>query len=1031
MHPLNNPQFLNQNRCPAHVPWGAYPDAAMAAQADRNASPFVQSLNGMWRFHLAENPSSVPSGFHSAGYDDSAWDSISVPGNWQMQGYDRPIYTNIAYPFSPNPPHPPEANPTGCYRTRFQIDPSWQGRRIFITFESADSFLVVWLNGVEIGQSTDSRLPAEFEITSFVRDGSNELAVMVPRYCAATYLEDQDYWQMSGLQRAVTLTAKPQHHLRDFSVRTSLEESGRTATVEVRAWMTLLAPDLDCQGLIEFSEHAGYVIEGSLRDAGGNPVTDVAFSGEVKTKTAMYADIGSRAGAAVLTATVTDPHLWTAETPYLYTLVLTLCAPDGQAVDFESCRVGIREVRIVDGVLCLNGRRMIVRGVNRHEWNGERGRALTLEDMRADIVAMKRLNFNAVRTSHYPNDSRWYDLCDECGLYVVDEANLETHGLEGLLSHDPEWLPAYLTRITRLVQRDRNHPSVIIWSLGNESAVGPNHAAMAAWARAFDPTRPVQYESGYPGPEVSDILAPMYPQLDWVRKELSRRDEKRPMILCEYAYAKGNSTGNFFKFWELVDELPRFQGGFVWDWMDKALLSRGSGEAVRWVYGVNEGEPAHTERMCLNGVVGPDLRPHPGAIEIKNAQAPFGLLVPDSMQPGRVMVHNKYLARDLSHLTLVWELTSEGREVASGSLALPAIPPGESMPLELPLPLENRVAGDAWLNIFVRLTHAEPWAPAGHELARFQFAQTSYVARKPVAELPVLDLQEAPEEWRVRGSDFDLVFSKHDARICSLATREVELLPEGWAECFFRAPTDIDYAIGNGYASLWEQAGLASLVRHVRSVSGSLLANGVAIFRIAVDFEGSLGCLTARSSILVSGDGRIRIEQELHVPEGFPPLPRIGWSGILPAGFCQVEYLGRGPHENYPDRKRSALIGLYRTTVDSMREHYIFPQECGGRTDVRRLAITNAAGFGLEVCGEPDFQFSAQPYRTEDLVLVTNAADLTPRAETILHVDTRHMGLGGDTGWARNAHPEFLILPGIHRAAINLRPLAPSLGDNP
>ncbi len=487
-----NPLITGRNKQPAHVLMGAYPDAATALSCNRQSSSYVRSLNGVWKFHLATCPEKAPQGFFAENYDASNWANITVPGNWQLQGYDDiPIYTNVAYPFPPNPPFVPNENPTGCYRMKFTIEPTWQGRKILLVFESVDSAFYLWINGQEAGYSQDSRLPAEFDITSFVRAGENTLAVQVMRYSDGTYLEDQDMWLLSGIQRDVILYSKPQISLQDFTVRTLLDNRYEDAVLHIEAQIS--------RGTIPST----YSLEAKLYDADGNPV--LANPAIAHFNDRMLHQTGIKMGWAVISQPVVNPQKWTAETPYRYRLVLTLCDAQGAAIDYESCRVGFRQIEIKDSIILVNGKRLVLRGVDRHEHHPERGRALTQNDMLAEIKLMKQLNFNAVRTSHYPDHPFWYELCDEYGIYLIDETNLETHGVWDDLSNDPLWLHAYMERATRMVLRDKNHPSVLFWSLGNESGCGTNHAAMAAWIRSYDPTRLVHYESGHTGPQISDV----------------------------------------------------------------------------------------------------------------------------------------------------------------------------------------------------------------------------------------------------------------------------------------------------------------------------------------------------------------------------------------------------------------------------------------------------------------------------------------------------------------------------------------------
>ena len=1032
LHDWEDPQLIGRAREMAHSPWGAYADEKSARKCDRQSSPFVRCLNGAWKFHYATDPAKMPSGFFSPDYDDSSCADITVPGNWQMQGYDRPIYTNVPYPFkNPNPPFVPAENPTGFYRCAFTIPKSWRGRRVYISIGSADSCCYVWINGREVGSSQDSRLPAEFDLTDHVKAGKNILGVRVLRYCAGTYLEDQDYWQMSGLQRDVFLFSKPQVHLRDFSVRTLFDRNYRDAVLEVRAWLNPMAGKEE------------YRLEARLYDRNGRKVCG----------TSLDAVLGAESEGLALTQKIRRPIQWTAETPYLYTLTLTLMGQGGKILDCESCRVGFRQVEIRDGVLLLNGKRLVIRGVNRHEHHPVRGRALTVEDMAADIKAMKQLNFNAVRTCHYPDDPRWHDLCNEHGLYLVAEANLETHGVWGKLSNDPAWAGAYLARATRMALRDKNHPSIITWSLGNESFRGPHHAAMAAWLRHYDPTRPVQYESGDPGPEISDIWAPMYASVKTIRKRLARPDEKRPAILCEYSYAKGNSNGNVFKYWELVDELPRFQGGFIWDWADKALEKTLPDGRKIWEYGDPADEPTHVNRMCLNGIVWPDLRPKPGAIEIKKVQAPVRLFALNNREllSGRLKVINRHLALNLDYLDIEWELLKNGLPVQSGRikpLDVPAegawrgIQAGKNkramisgaanlrVPFRLP-----RDYGEYMLNVRFCLARAMPWARKGHVVAWDQFPLPS--VRLPMkasaGKTAALELHAKKSEWVIGGDDFALVIDRSEGQLASLRKGGREYIARGPREHFFRAPTDIDYGSGgkSQYGRRWLEAGMDRLERGMRSASVKRLSSSEVMVKIETGLAaaGRKSALRCAMTYFISGNGEIIIDLFARADQSLPPLPRVGWEMVLAPTFRRLEWHGRGPHENYPDRSKSAMVGRYSSPVEKQYVPYIFPQENGGKTGVRWLALRDETGAGLRIgCGKL-FHFSALPFSTAQLFRADHDYKLVPDGKIYLCVDGRHSGLGGDSGWQPNIHPEYLVRPGSHHFRANLRFIGP--GDDP
>lgn len=1027
-----DPAVFERHREPMHAPLGAYPDAESARTLPEGASPYQMSLDGEWAFHLAPRVAEVPNGFEQPSFDANAWGTLAVPSNWQLQPgcFDKPIYTNVCYPFEPTPPTVPEANPTGCYRRTFRIPRAWRGRRVFLTIGSADSNCTVWVNGRDIGYSEDSRLAAEFEITDALVPGENLLAIRVMRYCDGFYLEDQDYWHLSGLQRSVTLTAKPTVFLRDYVVRTRFDAAYRDATLEIDA------------EVCDHPEMARHRVAVALFDPRGRAVRGAEGQAAISARTTMYGNTTQRKATARFALPIEAPLPWSAEIPSLYTLVLTLLDPEGRAIDFERVRVGFRQIEIRGRQVLVNGRRLVVRGVDRHEHHPVRGRALTPEDMRADILAMKRLNFNAVRTSHYPNDPRWYDLCDELGLYVVDEANLETHGVHGDLTMESAWMHAYLARAQRMVLRDRNHPCVCFWSLGNESFVGPHHAAMAAWIRATDPTRPVQYESGNPGPAVTDIMVPMYPGLDWVRKVLADATEHRPMILCEYAYAKGNATGNFRKFWDLVDAHPSFQGGFIWDWHDKALARTLDDGRTVWAFGGEFGcgwdYAGHGEHptQVLNGIVGPDLKPHPGAYEVQQVQAPVAFDADEGLlKGGKVRVRNKHQFLDLAGFVVAWSVREDGHVLKKGTLPLPSVAPGAAAVLDLGFALPAPKPGaEYWLNVECRLRRATPWAPAGHAVTWAQFAL-------PVALLPVpvrtvrggvvcgRGTDAAVRTVRAGGTEVE--FRTDCGLVSGYRHDGVALLLSGPVEGFFRAPLDNDWILGNPSSIFrrWVDAGLDRLERSVDSVEVLEGRNAVQ-FRVASRLSGTDPERPIRCETLtrVGADGSLEVWQSADIPPNFPVVPRIGVELRLPPGFEQVRWYGRGPWENYVDRKGAAWVGEHAASVADLLPDYICPGECGGREDTRWLAVTDASGAGLRVEGLPLFHFSALHADIGDLMAAGHRHELAQRPETVVQLDGWHMGVGGDTGWTPNVHPEYLLQPGAYRWSFRLRPVVPKRG---
>lgn len=1027
-----DPQVVGINKRAGHAPLGAYPDAQAALACLKGTSPFVRSLNGTWRFHLAAGPEAVPHDFSGVDFDDSAWDGITVPGNWQLQGFpDNPIYTNVAYPFQPNPPYVPEENPTGCYRRVFEVPVEWAERRVILLFEAVDSAFYAWVNGQLAGYSQDSRLPAEFDVTGLVHAGENILAVQVMRYSDGSYLEDQDFWHMSGIHRDVTLYSKPKVAIEDFVVQTRFDDRYEDAELSIEAQITRV-PWM-----------SAFLVEAMLYDAEGQAVFAEPLAMPVSNRTSYDLPITRKTAAAIAGARVAKPRQWTAETPYLYRLVLTLYGPMGEALDFESCRVGFRQVEIKDGLICVNGRRLVMRGVDRHEHHPLRGRALTLEDMRREVILMKQLNFNTVRTSHYPDHPAWYDLCDEYGIYVIDETNLETHGLSSELSNHPQWLHAYMERASRMALRDRNHPSVIMWSLGNESGCGPHHAAMAAWLRMADPTRLVHYEGGRFHPEVSDVFSVMYPNLDYIRSLLADSKEKRPVMMCEYAYAKGNSTGNFFKFWDLVDKEPRFQGGCIWDWNDKAILKTTPDGKPFYAYGGDFGpdfnyslfyQNNEDPQMCCNGIVGPDLTPHPGAWEVKKIQAPLSLKARNKkdLLAGKLQVWNKHLALDLGHLAIRWELVEDGQVIQSGSLPPMSVPAGEKGVLVVPFaqPESLLPGAEYFLNVRFVLAADALWADAGHEVYWEQFPMPFPVTVKPVIQrerMPELAISENDERLAVEGKNCLVLFDKAEGRLIAYHAAGRDLLVSGPVENYYRPPTDIDLLMGNPPANIhkWRAAGIDRLQRKVVGFVWAQLAAQEVVVRVTsrIAAEGQTDGIDSQVLYFIFGDGQVVVENKVVVGENLPYLPRIGVELVLPAGFERVVWYGRGPQENYCDRKLGAAVGIYESSIDEQFTPYVFTSESGGKEDARWVALLDEEACGLMAIGEDLLHFDALHYAIADLEQAGHPHELTRLPETILHLDSRHMGVGGDDGWWAPVHPEFLINPGRYQYTFRLRPV--------
>jgi beta-galactosidase len=1015
-------QYVTQkNRYPMHSPYGAYETVEQALECNRSVSKYVQSLNGMWRFMLSESPFKVPEGFQNIDYVDTDWDMIPVPSNWEIHGYGKPVYTNMLYPFERegadshfeleiakgqvelNAPYVPEKNLTGCYRTTFEIPVYYEGKDILIEFGGVESCFYLYVNGIEIGYSQDSKLDASFDITQAVKKGTNVLAVKVLQFCDGTYLEDQDYWHLSGIYRDVRICAKAKQRIFDYKIET-LFENGNFKESELKI---TLVPNNTIRGYGES------FVKLSLYNAKKELVTTLQSEPYAKCGNYLMPKF-----TAVTSVKVMEPNLWSAENPYLYTLVMETVDGAGNITDIESSKVGFRKIEIhKDGVLYINGKRLIVRGVNLHEFCPETGRYITDEYMRKQIICMKQLNFNAVRNSHYPHANQWYDLCNELGIYLVDETNLETHGYGGQLSSSPEWTAAYMERATRMVLRDKNHPSIILWSLGNESGCGMNHAAMYGWIKEYDKTRYVQYESFNPGSNITDINVPMYPSKDWIEEKMSDMADLRPFIMCEYAYAKSNSNGNFMDFWDFVDKYPRFQGGFIWDFQDKALTQRKEDGARKYVYGgaFHEAVVDPIEDMCLNGVVLPDLTWKPAANEIKNCQSPVKIInyVHPHYGSEYMMIKNNYQFMNLSHLRFTWELECEGNIIEQGELKQYLTAAGEMELLELPM-TQNKIYGEAYLNIKAALRENTAYAEAGYVIYTSQFPMEHSVFTKKESNISgeKIAMKEVEDEIIITGLNTEICFNKQTCTFQKVVLKGKARMTGG-KDNFYRPVTGIDEGTkdsGRNYASEWKDEGLNNLIINVLSVKTAVTDSQVFIFTEVCYQDGKL---KASSQYRIGSEG-IEINKTVVNNCSSKTIPRIGLTFVLPADNNHITWFGRGPWENYCDRKTSAMISCYSSTVSKQYTPYIKPVECGGKEDVRYLTVGNKEGHGLYVSGAEPFHFDIHDYSITACDAAAYEDEILKDYKIYLNLDYKHAGVGGDNGWTKNIHPEYCIGKGFY-----------------
>jgi beta-galactosidase len=1015
-----NPQSVNIHCLNAHSPLSSYRNLKHARDGIESQR---KSLNGQWKFKYFDAPEQVDGEFIETSFNDSQWDEITVPSNWQMQGYDKPIYANVKYPFEVNPPFVPAENPTGCYRTQITLTKNDLKNTQRIIFDGVNSAFHLWCNGNWVGYSQDSRLPAEFDLTQYLTVGDNTLSVMVIRWCDGSYLEDQDMWWLSGIFRDVTLLAKPKQCIEDVFVTPDLDACYRDGSLSIVTKIT--APDT-------------YQVQVQLFD-GENAVTEPLID---RPHNRRIDERGTYDDVVFQTLHVRDPKKWSAEVPNLYRIVVSLLDRQGNHIESEAYQVGFRKVEMTDGQLKLNGKPLLIRGVNRHEHHPELGHVMTEEDMIRDICLMKQYNFNAVRTAHYPNHPRWYELCDEYGLYVCDEANIETHGMQPMnrLSADPQWAHAYMSRYTQMVMRDKNHPSIIIWSLGNESGHGSSHNAMYAWSKQYDPSRPVQYEGGGSNTTATDIIAPMYARVNstieddavpkWsIKKWVSLPNEQRPLILCEYAHAMGNSLGSFNDYWDAFREYPRLQGGFIWDWVDQGLSQWDENGEHFWAYGGDFGDVINDRQFCINGLIFPDRSVHPTLEEAKYCQRMINVTLAEQTEDQcRLTVTNENLFRATENEILRWQLLENGIVIQSGQQVL-SVAEDSKQELVIDLAFTPKAQAEYHLNTDITLTHSTKWAEEGHVCATEQFALRNHAG----LQLPITANALAPQ---LHQQDNKVVVSSLDETHQWQWDTESGLLTH-WivdgqpqvikapVDNFYRAPLDNDIGISeidnidpNAWACRWELAGIGQWERQCTSCVVQALADSVQVASVfAYQFNGQIQAIT-KWQYTLNNLGEMNIAVDVNLADHLPPMPRIGLEMELPlpletANETPVSWLGLGPFENYPDRLAAARFGLHKQTLDQMHTPYIFPTDSGLRCGTKNLNVGN---IGIE----GDFSFSVSQYSQQQLTDAKHTNDLTREEKIYVRVDHQHMGVGGDDSWSPSVHQEFQLTDNQYRYQVTL-----------
>ena len=1036
VHDWENHHVLQINREPARAAFTPF----HAQKGDCSIC-----LDGTWKFRWTPVPDERIVEFYQTDFNDKDWVGFPVPANWEVNGYGTPIYVSAGYPFKIDPPRVmgepkvgyttyKERNPVGQYRRSFQLPADWEARgQTFLRFEGVMSAFYVWINGERVGYSQGSMEPSEFNITNYLHAGENQIALEVYRYSDGSYLEDQDFWRFGGIHRSIHLLHTPDIRIRDYAVRTL------PVSTDYQDFILQIDPQFS---VYRGMTGKGTTLQGVLKDASGREIAtlkgDVEDILDLEHKAGRMNEWYPQRGPRKLgrmSATIKSPKRWTAETPYLYKLHLTLLTAEGEVIEQVEQSVGFRSVEIRNGQLLVNGAPVRFRGVNRHEHDPRTARVMSEERMLQDILLMKQANINAVRTSHYPNVSRWYELCDSLGLYVMDEADIEEHGLRGILASTPDWHAAFLDRAVRMAERDKNHPSIVMWSMGNESGYGPNFAAISAWLHDFDPTRPVHYEGaqgagGEPDPKTVDVISRFYTRVKqeylnpgiaegedkeraenarWERllEIAERTNDNRPVMTSEYAHSMGNALGNFKEYWDEIYSNPRMLGGFIWDWVDQGIYKTLPDGRIMVAYGGDFGDKPNLKAFCFNGLLMSDRETTPKYWEVKKVYSPVELRV----ESGELRVTNRNHHTDLSQYRCLWTLSIDGKQKDQGEITLPEVAPGESETIPLPVSIAGKKASakatsDLRLTISFILKRDALWAKAGHEVAWEQFCiQEGALLSSKLENRGRLKVRADEEHLSISGSGFSIQWEKNaTGSLTSLTYHGKEMLahpadfPLQPVTQAFRAPTDNDKSFGNWLAKDWSLHQMDNPRISLDSFKHEVREDGAVIVRVQTRNRYKEGMIVTKFLYTILSDGTIDLKTTFQ-PQGIlPELPRLGIAFCLSSDYNTFIWQGRGPQDNYPDRKTSAAVGLWKRSVADQYVHYPRPQDSGNKEEVCRLMLTDRHGKGIRVDAVEDvFSASALHYTAQDLYKETHDCNLKPRPEVILSLDAAVLGLGNSS----------------------------------
>ena len=979
-----NPEINAVNRAPMNTNYFAYSSSEEAAKADKENSSNFMTLNGIWKFNWVKNADARPTDFYRTDYNDKGWGQMKVPDVWEMNGYGDPIYVNVGYAwrsqYKNNPPYVPiENNHVGSYRKEIIIPAEWSGKEIFAHFGSVTSNMYLWVNGKYVGYSEDSKLEAEFNLTKYLKPGKNLIAFQVFRWCDGTYLEDQDFFRYSGVGRNCYLYSRNKKYIQDIRVTPDLDSNYTNGTLNV-------ALNLNGSGTVELN----------LTDPAGKSVATAQVNGN---------------GQKSVVMDVSNPEKWTAETPNLYTLTATL-KNGSNTLEVIPVKVGFRKIELKGGQILVNGQPVLFKGADRHEMDPDGGYVVSRERMLQDILRMKQLNINAVRTCHYPDDNLWYDLCDQYGIYVVAEANIESHGMgygKETLAKNPSYKKAHMERNQRNVQRGYNHPSIIFWSLGNEAGYGPNFEQCYTWIKNEDKTRAVQYEQAGTN-EFTDIFCPMYYDYDACKK-YSEGNIDKPLIQCEYAHAMGNSQGGFKEYWDLIRKYPKYQGGFIWDFVDQSNHWKNKDGIDIYGYGGDFNKyDASDNNFNDNGLISPDRRPNPHAHEVGYFYQSIWT-TPGDLSKGEIKVYNENFFRDLSAYYMEWQLLANGEVMQTGVVQDLNVAPQQTATLKLNLNTEKICpCKELLLNVTYKLKAAETLMPAGSTVAYDQLTIRPYTAKalelknQKASNLDIVVpvIKDNDHNYLiVEGENFIIEFNKHNGYLSRYEADGIQLLNPGaqLTPNFWRAPTDNDYGAGlqHRYA-VWKNPGLK-----LTSLKQSI-ENEQAIVQAEYEMKAVKGKLFL--TYVINNEGAVKVTQKMEAgkEEKVSDMFRFGMQMQMPENFNEVEYYGRGPVENYADRNHSTLIGKYRQTVAEQFYPYIRPQETGTKTDLRWWRVLNISGNGLQFVGDAPFSASALNYSIESLddgvqKDQRHSPEVAKAPFTNLCIDKVQMGLGCVNSW--------------------------------